>query len=110
MSPIYEYQCSSCGEEFEVLELRIKEAPTSQCPECRGLGWKVISRPGLFHMVFDPSAIHKLPNYYEREDQAAEHDERQRNLLKRPLPLPLPHDRGQGIRLYESDGLGKEPK
>ena len=110
MSPIYEYHCSSCGEEFEVLELRITEAPTSQCPECHGIGWKVMSRPGLFHTVFDPSAIHKLPTYYEQQDKAAEHDEKMRNRLKKPLPPPLANDRGQGIKVYESDGLGPEPK
>lgn len=32
--PIYEYQCSSCGKEFEILVRGSSPAP--QCPECSG--------------------------------------------------------------------------
>lgn len=32
--PIYEYQCASCGKEFETLVR--KSAPPPQCPGCNG--------------------------------------------------------------------------
>jgi len=31
--PIYEYRCSACGHELEVLQ-KLSEAPLSTCPEC----------------------------------------------------------------------------
>ncbi|MEO6697424.1 MAG: zinc ribbon domain-containing protein [Gammaproteobacteria bacterium] len=31
--PIYEYQCSACGHQLEVLQ-KISDAPPVQCPEC----------------------------------------------------------------------------
>lgn len=39
--PIYEYQCSKCGE-FEVTQ-RITEDPLKRCPTCRGKVKKLIS-------------------------------------------------------------------
>lgn len=32
--PIYEYQCSSCGKDFEILVRNSSPAP--QCPVCKG--------------------------------------------------------------------------
>jgi len=31
--PIYEYQCSSCGHDEEVLQ-KISDKPLKKCPEC----------------------------------------------------------------------------
>ncbi len=31
--PIYEYQCKSCGHEFESIQ-KISESPLKDCPEC----------------------------------------------------------------------------
>jgi len=31
--PIYEYQCRSCGHEYEALQ-KVSEAPLTQCPAC----------------------------------------------------------------------------
>ena len=31
--PIYEYQCTNCGHEFETLQ-KISEDPLKECPEC----------------------------------------------------------------------------
>ena len=39
--PIYEYRCRKCGE-FEVTQ-RIKDAPLSRCPTCRGKVTKLMS-------------------------------------------------------------------
>jgi len=32
--PIYEYQCQSCGHQFEEIQ-RITDPPTTCCPECK---------------------------------------------------------------------------
>ena len=44
--PLYEYQCTSCGERIEVLQ-RLGAAPPSQCPRCGGTLEKLISAPAL---------------------------------------------------------------
>jgi putative FmdB family regulatory protein len=40
--PIYEYQCTKCGHEFEVMQ-KFSDKPVSKCPECTGEVKKVIS-------------------------------------------------------------------
>jgi putative FmdB family regulatory protein len=40
--PIYEYQCTKCGHEFEVMQ-KFSDKPVSKCPECTGKVKKVIS-------------------------------------------------------------------
>jgi putative FmdB family regulatory protein len=40
--PIYEYQCSQCGEVFEVFQ-KITDEPLVQCRFCRGRVEKLIS-------------------------------------------------------------------
>ncbi len=40
--PIYEYQCSKCGEIFEVFQ-KIHDEPVSQCRFCQGRVEKLIS-------------------------------------------------------------------
>jgi len=32
--PIYEYRCRECGEKFEKLVLRARDAETIECPRC----------------------------------------------------------------------------
>ncbi len=44
--PLYEYQCTSCGERIEVLQ-RLGAAPPSRCPHCGGTLEKMISAPAL---------------------------------------------------------------
>ena len=40
--PIYEYQCSQCGEVFEAFQ-KITDKPLTQCKFCRGKVEKMIS-------------------------------------------------------------------
>jgi putative FmdB family regulatory protein len=45
--PIYEYQCSICGHQLEVLQ-NIKDLPLTDCPECHKPGLtKLISAAGF---------------------------------------------------------------
>jgi putative FmdB family regulatory protein len=41
--PIYEYQCSECGEIFEAFQ-KISDAPLNQCRYCQGSVEKLISQ------------------------------------------------------------------
>jgi putative FmdB family regulatory protein len=41
--PIYEYRCTTCGEEFEILQ-RISDRPLRRCRRCKGKLEKLISR------------------------------------------------------------------
>jgi len=40
--PIYEYECLSCGKNFEIIQ-KITEEPISTCPSCAGKVRKLIS-------------------------------------------------------------------
>jgi putative FmdB family regulatory protein len=99
--PIYEYYCSTCNETFERLELSIIEIPTSQCPKCKGVGSKVISSPAIVYDLFDPTAVHKLPDWHTQNEKAKVHDAKVKRQL-RNLP-PLQYDRGAGTKVYETE-------
>ena len=106
--PIYEYRCNKCNVIFERLELFAIEIPTSQCPQCQGVGIKAISAPAIVYDLFDPTATHKLPDWHQENQKAQLYDVRVRSRLKN-LP-PLKHDRGQGIKMYETDFGHQERK
>lgn len=44
--PLYEYQCSKCGEKFEVLQ-KFSDAPLKRHKGCRGALHKLVSAAGL---------------------------------------------------------------
>ena len=46
--PIYEYRCSECGKEFEIMQ-KITDDPLSQCISCQGNVQKLISNTS-FHL------------------------------------------------------------
>jgi putative FmdB family regulatory protein len=44
--PLYEYQCTACGQRIEVLQ-RFQDAPLHECPHCGGALTKLLSAPAL---------------------------------------------------------------
>lgn len=44
--PLYEYQCTGCGQRIEVLR-RFSDAPLVECPHCGGVLNKLASAPAL---------------------------------------------------------------
>jgi putative FmdB family regulatory protein len=44
--PLYEYQCTACGEVCEVLQ-KVKDKPLQKCPKCGGAMVKRISSPAI---------------------------------------------------------------
>jgi len=41
--PIYEYKCTKCGHEFELIQ-KFSDKPAKKCPECSGKVEKLISQ------------------------------------------------------------------
>ncbi len=41
--PIYEYRCTACGQEFEVIQ-KLSDRPLRKCKECNGKLEKLLSR------------------------------------------------------------------
>ncbi len=99
--PIYEYYCTKCETVFERLELSIKDIPTSQCPTCMGLGERIISRPGIIYEIFDETAVHRLPDWEQKKRAAQVHDAKVRRQFGHLAPML--HDRGQDIKVYDTD-------
>ena len=46
--PIYEYHCSSCGKDFEVIQ-KFSDKPVKKCIHCAGKVEKIISQSS-FHL------------------------------------------------------------
>ena len=44
--PLYEYQCTVCGERTEILQ-RVSDPPYAHCPKCGGDVKKLISSPAI---------------------------------------------------------------
>lgn len=44
--PIYEYECASCHERFELIQ-KFSDKPVKKCPRCDGPVHKVLSAPAL---------------------------------------------------------------
>lgn len=65
--PIYDYQCTSCEHELEVIQ-KISEAPLTDCPEC--------SKPSLQKQVSAPSFRLSGKGWYETDFK----DSNQKNL------------------------------
>ena len=102
--PIYEYCCPKCEHLFERIELSIRDIPTSQCPLCLGVGTRVMSAPSVVCELFNERAIHKLPDWQERQDKAKVEDVRTRRMFP-----PLPGDRGASTKEYAFE-FGKAEK
>ncbi|HEY2932503.1 MAG TPA: FmdB family zinc ribbon protein [Acidobacteriota bacterium] len=44
--PLYEYQCSECGNNFEVIQ-KFADPPVDKCPKCGGKVDKKLSAPAI---------------------------------------------------------------
>ena len=44
--PIYEYQCTKCGDKFEALQ-KMSDAPIKKCKKCKGKVDRLISHSGF---------------------------------------------------------------
>lgn len=101
--PIFEYQCSLCSGVFEKLIFPWEDdTAVSQCPACMGVGQKVLSAPAIvFEDLKTRMSPDRLPNWHENNKKAAVQDAWTRYRQKKPLP----HDKGQATKVYETEGL-----
>jgi len=53
--PTYEYECTSCGHRFDVVQ-KFSDAALTTCDECQGALRKLISAPGI---VFKGGGFYK---------------------------------------------------
>ena len=44
--PLYEYQCTACGERSEILQ-RVSDSQYTHCPKCGGAVKKLFSSPSI---------------------------------------------------------------
>ena len=44
--PLYEYQCTKCGERTEIIQ-KISDPPYTHCPKCGGDMKKLLSSPAI---------------------------------------------------------------
>jgi putative FmdB family regulatory protein len=44
--PIYEYECETCGNKFEIIQ-RFSDSPLTECPSCGGAVRKLLSAPAI---------------------------------------------------------------
>lgn len=44
--PLYEYQCTACGERTEIIQ-KVSDAPYTHCPKCGGEMKKLLSAPAI---------------------------------------------------------------
>ena len=47
--PLYEYGCSDCGHEFELMQ-KMSDPNPSNCPECKGAHVEKLISTGAFHL------------------------------------------------------------
>ncbi|HEX4948606.1 MAG TPA: FmdB family zinc ribbon protein [Blastocatellia bacterium] len=74
--PIYEYACTKCGHQLEVMQ-KISDKPLSRCPECRGKLEKLFSQTsfqfkGAGWYVTDYSRNGKADKAEKKPDSATE--------------------------------------
>lgn len=74
--PIYEYQCSACGHEFESIQ-RINDDPLKDCPECR--------KPELKKLISASGFRLKGGGWYETDFKG---DGKKKNLASDKSPEP----------------------
>jgi len=63
--PIYEYECTSCGHNFEMVLPFADSLTEIQCPECKKNAKKV---PSLFGISFKGKGFYKTDNKKDGED------------------------------------------
>ena len=44
--PIYEYECTKCGHQFELIQ-KVDDPPKTKCEKCRGRAERLISSPAI---------------------------------------------------------------
>ena len=68
--PLYEYQCTKCGERTEILQ-KVSDPPSAHCPKCGGDMKKLLSSPAI---QFKGSGFYKT-DYASKKDSGGSKSE-----------------------------------
>ena len=103
--PIYEYRCSACGQEHEVLQ-KVTEPPLTDCPSCGKPGLQKLLTAAGFQLkgsgwyATDFKAAAKKPD----EEEARRHQDREQDGYQdghqdghQDEPQERNQDRGRGL-------------
>ena len=86
--PLYDFSCDRCGQQKEVLVFFEEEMPC--CDKCQGPMTKLLSAPALLKVGIS-SHEQWLSKDYQPQGRPVTRRE------------PLPHDMGQGIKVYDME-------
>jgi putative FmdB family regulatory protein len=62
--PTYQYECTSCGHQFELFQ-SFSDEPINACPDCKGEVKKIYSAVGV---VFKGSGFYKTDSAPKKSD------------------------------------------
>lgn len=95
--PIFEYRCQGCGEVFEELVVTTSDLVICACGSMDTE--KLVSVPAPAR-IFETNVNEGRFRY----DDATFHQS-----VKNPLPPPLPHDKGQHVKVFDVE-FGKNER
>lgn len=112
--PFYEYQCSACGAQTEVLQ-KITDAPLRKCPECgRNQLKKLVSAPvfrlkggGWYETDFKSDKDNKRNLVEAERDRDAGKDSSAEKDAKADKPEGSASDKDSAAKKPESDAASK---
>ena len=94
--PLFDFGCDRCGQQKEVLVFFEEELPC--CDVCQGPMTKLLSAPALLKIGGNSSHEQWLSKQYQPQGRPVSRRE------------PLPHDMGQGIKVYDMEFGHQERK
>ncbi len=84
--PTYEYECSGCGHEFEMLQ-SMKDAKLKKCPKCGKLKLHRLIGSGT-GLIFKGSGFYETD--YKRKEPSNASKSASSSVSKSPKPSPAP--------------------
>ena len=94
--PIYEYQCKSCGHEFESIQ-KISENPLKDCPEC--------AKPELQKLVSAAGFRLKGSGWYETDFK---HKGNKKNLAENKTDKKPPDTKSDSSKTPQKSAAGSK--
>jgi len=94
--PIYEYQCKSCGYEFESIQ-KISESPLKECPDC--------TKPELQKLVSAAGFRLKGSGWYETDFK---HKGKKKNLAESKTDKQTPDTISDSSKTPKKSAVGSK--
>ena len=104
--PLYEYQCQTCGREFQYLVLKKEDEVNARCPECKGRDLKKLVSRVAYHVSEQDRLSTFKPN--SPKDDAFYKDTRNIGLQAKKRAQQMGVDLGSGFET-KLDKLRTDP-